>query len=138
MGWAMGFDRKWQRDIGYGVPAICDHPDCTEEIDRGLPYVCSGQQPHGGDHGCGLFFCGEHLSFSEFDDHGGMHPKNNGEARECDMCERCYNFEPPFQKKADTIGWMDHKLSHESWQKWRGENTALVIEMQKQVDLSDE
>ena len=24
MGWQVGYDSKWQRDIGYGVPAICD------------------------------------------------------------------------------------------------------------------
>ena len=29
MGWSIGYDEKWQRDIGYGVPAICDYPGCT-------------------------------------------------------------------------------------------------------------
>ena len=42
MGWAVGFDNNWNRDIGYGVPAICDFPGCGEEIDRGLGYVCGG------------------------------------------------------------------------------------------------
>ena len=60
MGWSVGYDSKWERDIGYGVPAICDHPGCNKEIDRGLGYVCGGE-PYGGEHGCGLFFCGEHL-----------------------------------------------------------------------------
>lgn len=42
MGWSIGFDSNWNRDIGYGVPAFCDHPGCTAEIDRGLAYVCGG------------------------------------------------------------------------------------------------
>ncbi len=53
MGWSIGSDGD--RDIGYGVPAECDHPDCTAEIDRGLSYVCGGD-PYGGEYGCGLFF----------------------------------------------------------------------------------
>ena len=60
MGWSIGFDSNWNRDIGYGVPAVCDHPKCNAEIHRGLAYVCGGQ-PYGGEKGCGLFFCYEHL-----------------------------------------------------------------------------
>ena len=41
MGWAIGYDGRWERDIGYGVPAVCDHPDCNVRIDRGLDYVCN-------------------------------------------------------------------------------------------------
>jgi hypothetical protein len=33
MGWSVG-EGKDGRDIGYGVPALCDHPDCSEQIDR--------------------------------------------------------------------------------------------------------
>lgn len=36
MGWSIGFDTRWKRDIGYGVPAECDHPTCGAQIDRGL------------------------------------------------------------------------------------------------------
>lgn len=50
MGWSIGYDNNWKRDIGYGVPATCDHPDCNEEIDRGLAYVC-GNEPRGGEDG---------------------------------------------------------------------------------------
>lgn len=39
MGWSIGFDEHWQRDIGYGVPATCDHPGCGAKIDRGLSFV---------------------------------------------------------------------------------------------------
>jgi hypothetical protein len=55
MSWALGFDGNWNRDIGYGVPSYCDHPKCSAKIDRGLAYVCCGQEPYGGD-GCGLYF----------------------------------------------------------------------------------
>lgn len=30
MGWSIGYDDKWFRDIGYGVPAYCDHPGYGE------------------------------------------------------------------------------------------------------------
>jgi hypothetical protein len=60
MGWAIGYDDNWDRDIGYGVPGECDAPGCHARIDRGLGYVCGGQ-PYGGEKGCGLFFCGKHL-----------------------------------------------------------------------------
>ena len=42
MGWSIGFDRRWNRDIGYGVPATCDQPGCGADIDRGLAFVCGG------------------------------------------------------------------------------------------------
>jgi len=50
MGWSIGFDSSWNRDIGYGVPAYCDHPKCSKKIDRGLSYVCGGE-PYGGGGG---------------------------------------------------------------------------------------
>jgi hypothetical protein len=48
MGWSIGYDSKWKRDIGYGVPAPCDLPGCDKEIDRGLAFVC-GTEPYGGE-----------------------------------------------------------------------------------------
>jgi hypothetical protein len=108
MGWSLGFDDKWKRDIGYGVPAYCDHPKCTAEIDRGLAHVCCEQQPYGGDRGCGLFFCGEHSDY---------------EGR----CPRCRASKPPYKKiAADHPDWIAHKLTDESWAKWRAENPAEV------------
>lgn len=51
------------REAGYGVEAECDHPDCTEQIDRGLGYLC-GNDPDGyrddSEPGCGRYFCGQH------------------------------------------------------------------------------
>jgi hypothetical protein len=102
MSWSIGFDRRWNRDIGYGVPAYCDHPRCHAEIDRGLAYVCGGE-PYGGDRGCGLYFCWEHLS-------GGTAVQR---------CSRCRNRKPPYAAKPDHPEWSRHKLTDESWQPWR-------------------
>ena len=114
MGWSIGYDEKWKRDIGYGVPSICDHPECNEEIDRGLSYVCGGE-PLGGDRGCGLYFCEKHLRlFSKL-------PQ---------LCERCGpKIRKPFNPKPDTKKFIDWKLTDESWQQWRDENPKEVAAM---------
>lgn len=109
MSWAVGYDSKWKRDIGYGVPSICDHPECGEAIDRGLAYVCGGE-PYSGEEGCGLFFCGWHMQL--------------GARRQ--QCERCTEEEPPFEPTPDTREWMEWKLADESWGRWRDENPAEV------------
>lgn len=114
MGWSIGYDSKWQRDIGYGVPAYCDHPGCTEQIDRGLSYVCGGE-PHGGDRGCGLYFCSKHLSLF---------------ARLPQLCERCApRKRAPFPAKPDHPDWMRWKLSDDSWRQWRKQNPEAVAQM---------
>ena len=95
MGWAVGYDQNWERDIGYGVPAYCDHPVCDAEIDRGLGCVCGGQ-PYGGDEGCGLYFCEKHLC-------------------SLGLCERCANDEKPFEPKPDHPDWIQHKATDPSW-----------------------
>lgn len=38
MSWVIGFDSNWNRDIGYGVLAFCDHPGCKKR-DRPRPVV---------------------------------------------------------------------------------------------------
>lgn len=52
------------REAGYTVEAECDYPDCTEDIDRGLDYLC-GDAPDGHrdpeEPGCGLYFCWTHM-----------------------------------------------------------------------------
>lgn len=52
------------REAGYAVDAVCDYPDCEEEIDRGLGYLC-GIAPDGWRDpkapGCGKYFCSAHL-----------------------------------------------------------------------------
>ncbi|MBR7792350.1 hypothetical protein KDM87_07030 [Undibacterium sp. FT147W] len=108
MSWSIGYDRHWNRDIGYGVPAICDHPECNEKIDRGLSYVCMSEEPHGGD-GCGLYFCWKHLTTCG--------------------CERCAAGDPPFQPKPDSSEWVEWKLTDESWAQWRAENPDEVAKL---------
>lgn len=105
MGWSIGYDSNWSRDIGYGVPAFCDHPRCKAKIDRGLSYVCGGE-PYGGEKGCGLYFCGAHSGGS--------------------LCSRCRNRKPAFTPKPDHPDWIRHKLTHESWGMWRAEHAAEV------------
>jgi hypothetical protein len=107
MGWSIGYDEKWKRDIGYGVPCKCDHPGCDAEIDRGLAFVCCDQQPHGGERGCGLYFCTDHQHMTE---------------KHHQLCERCLRGNPPFAAKPDVPEWIHHKLTDESWQQWRDEN----------------
>lgn len=109
MGWAVGYDERWQRDIGYGVPATCDHPKCGAEIDRGLSYVCAQQQPYGGERGCGLFFCGQHADGEGF-------------------CARCQRHRPPFDPTPDVPEWIEHKETDPSWADWRAERDRLTTE----------
>lgn len=116
MGWSIGYDYNWKRDIGYGVPCVCDHPDCDKEIDRGLAHVCCDQEPYGGDDGCGLFFCGEHLRHYRDDLDDDDWPP--------DKCERCAKGEDPFEPKPDIQAWIDWKETDPSWQQWRDERDA--------------
>lgn len=113
MGWSIGYDEDWQREIGYGVPAYCDHPGCNEEINRGLSYVCGGQ-PYGGEHGCGLYFCGKHLQY------------HNGHQ----ACERCVaDSDNPFEPKPEHPTWIAWKLTDESWKPWRDEHPDEVAQL---------
>jgi len=95
MGWSIGYDSNWKRDIGYGVPAWCDQPGCEKEIDRGLSYVC-GAEPYGGERGCGLYFCSKHLS-------------------SVSLCVNCELGRKPFELKPDHPDWVHHKATDPSW-----------------------
>lgn len=99
MGWSIGYDTRWGRDIGYGVPSTCDYPECGAKIDRGLGYVC-GAEHYGGEDGCGLFFCEHHL-------------QGDG------LCKRCARGNAPFTPKPDHPEWIDFKRTDASWAKWR-------------------
>lgn len=112
MGYGVYFrNGRW---AGYGVPAVCDHPGCGSEIDRGLGYIC-GEGPDS-DKGCGLFFCSSHLWFGTADD-------------DPQMCQRCCDDEPPFEPTADTPEWTAHMLRDESWERWRTDNPEQVAAM---------
>jgi hypothetical protein len=119
MSWAVGYDTRWGRDIGYGVPAICDRPACGAKIDRGLAYVCGGE-PYGGEHGCGLYFCGEHAA-----------------AGPGQLCDRCTAGQPPYEPTPDTAEWLNWKLTDESWAQWREENPEAVERARVVLDPAD-
>jgi hypothetical protein len=57
------------RRIGYGIWATCDKEGCKTKIDRGLSFVC-GDMHGGGEHGCGGYFCEDHLAVSPGTIHG--------------------------------------------------------------------
>jgi hypothetical protein len=110
MGWGLGYDDNWGRDIGYAVPAYCDHPGCNRKIDRGLSYVCGGE-PYGGENGCGLYFCGHHLTAAG------------------QKCACCANRRRPYKPTPDHPEWISHKLTDESWATWRDENPSEVARL---------
>jgi hypothetical protein len=62
-------------EAGYDVEAVCEEDGCTETIDRGLAYLC-GETPGGDEHGCGGYYCGNHLYMSLAEGVG-------------DLCGRC-------------------------------------------------
>jgi hypothetical protein len=107
MGYSIGYDSDLQRDIGYGVPTYCEHPECNQEIDRGMAFACGGDP----DSGCGRYFC---------EKHGGGY-----------KCERCAKSRQPFPVKQDHPQWMRWKLRDSSWRQWRAENKAKVQEMRE-------
>jgi hypothetical protein len=108
MGWSIGFDTNWNRDIGYGVPALCDFPGCGKKIIRGLSYVCGGE-PYGGERGCGLYFCEDHLIL------GSRLPQ---------LCIRCRTRRNPFNPTPDVAEWLSFKATDPSWKEWREKNVA--------------
>ncbi len=113
MSWAIGYDSNLKIDVGYGVPCECNHPDCNEQIDRGLSYVCGGDM-YGGERGCGQYYCSKHLGFNYEDDDS------------VQLCERCLADDKPFTSKPDTQEWILWKLCHKSWREWRNENPEEV------------
>jgi thermostable 8-oxoguanine DNA glycosylase len=78
------------REIGYGVPDVCNAEGCTKKIDRGLAYVCGGMH-EGGDWGCGKYICDDHAN-------AGLVP--GGEVvRLCDAC--CTKWEHWLERQAE-------------------------------------
>ena len=132
MGWSIGYDATWKRDIGYGVPAVCDYPGCGEPIDRGLAHVCCNQEMRGGEHGCGLFFCEKHHN----------HYRRAIDHRRAiyGLCERCAKNLEPFTPTPDVPEWIDWKLTHDSWAAWREENPDEVERLRaaRAADGADE
>lgn len=106
--WAIGYDEYWNRDIGYGVPGKCDHPECNEIIDRGIEHVCGGE-PYGGDSCCGLYFCKKHLKNTALSSGEEPYP----------ACARCTAGEAPFEPTPDTDEWIHYKETSSYWAGWR-------------------
>ena len=99
----------------YGVPAVCEHPGCSEEIDRGVTYAC-GDASLGV--GCGLFFCDEHLFMAGLNEEGAIVNWLEGE-RTVQLCDRCLNGEEPYPTKPDIPEWRHHQATDPSWAHWR-------------------
>lgn len=99
-----------ERHLGYGVKALCDHPDCTEVIDRGLGYLC-GSEPGGEEDGCGRYFCGMHLFGRKGDT-----PQ---------QCDRCAAGTEPWPMKPDLAGALeDMQWNTPEDEKWAVELSA--------------
>lgn len=116
---------------GYGVPAVCEQPECNEEIDRGIPYACGGE-PFS-EHGCDLYFCSKHKSnyigFNGFNER--CRHKNDCDCEFVELCDRCAKGKPSFPYKPETKEWMKHVLKDKSWKEWRDKNPKIVKEYKK-------
>lgn len=131
MGWSIGHDGG--RDIGYGVPAVCDHPRCNKRIDRGLSYVC-GSNPAGQPHGCGLYFCSSHLSWCDREEFKDQYcPRCRSYNDKSDEYKDKNPFFDPYKEKPDVREWNIHKLIDESWAKWREDEPDEVAELVKRI-----
>lgn len=111
MSWAVGEDRPRLRHIGYGVTALCDHPDCGKEIDRGLSFACSE---------CPLFFCAEHRWLNT---EGGY------------LCDQCAYGRPMFAPSPDAGEWVDHVLTDPSWTEFRKTEPMWTAEYRARASL---
>lgn len=118
------------RDIGYGVVATCDHPNCEEKIDRGMSYCCGGYFGDHADSGCYLYFCTKHQQMT----YVGEGKENDDSSEYVDLCERCANGKAPFTPKPDHPDWVWWKLNHSSWEKWRQENSKEVLALMRRLD----
>ena len=76
MGWGYGIARDG-REIGYVVDAVCDHPECTTEIDRGLGHLCGAMHDED-QYGCTKYFCSAHVSYYTHED-----------GTDCQVCDAC-------------------------------------------------
>lgn len=124
MGWSIGYDSNWERDVGYGVPAFCDQPKCDKDIDRGLANVCGGDV-YGGEYGCGLFFCGEHMYM-------GRKPRYSD--RYIQMCQRCFRYRSPYKPKPEHPEWINHILRDISWRTWCRDNPKKIEALKAQMN----
>jgi len=52
-------------EAGYGVIDTCHEENCEAGIDRGLGQLCGSTPGEADEHGCGWWFCDEHLYFGQ-------------------------------------------------------------------------
>lgn len=120
-----------ERWAGYGVPAECDWPDCTEMIDRGMGFKC---EDHGG---YVLMLDGEPISYSRFEDE----PDAEEEWTQtpgcglyfCEQHREDTTAHIAFRAKPDHPTWVNHMLTDESWADWRNDNPEKVAELREGV-----
>lgn len=116
---------------GYGVPAVCEYPDCNEEIDRGMSFAC-GDEPFS-ETGCDRYFCSKHKDnykgFNGFNER--CRHKNDCKCEFHFYCDRCAKGKNPFPYKPETKEWIEHVLTDESWEEWRKEEPEMVEEYKK-------
>lgn len=140
MSWVIGFSENQNRDVGYGILAICDHPECTAEIDRGLAYICCEDINHNAC--CGAFYCAEHRENYVYGDEIDDMEDEELEALNIDVesqevfdavengdIVRCRH--EPIQPNKENAAWLEHVLKDESWSQWREENPAKVTAYQE-------
>lgn len=137
MSWAIGFNKEQDRDVGYSVIAICDHPGCTAEITRGIGYVCCENINHRVS--CGAFLCEEHReNYVYGDEVEDLDPEDlealNIDVDDPEVQEAIEDGEivackhEHIEDKKEHAGWLDHCLTDATWETWRQENPKKVQE----------
>ncbi len=125
------------RHGGYGVPAVCEKPECDAQIDRGISYACGGE-PFS-EHGCDRYFCEKHRNYTCVtalgDEEHTCELEQEDDCEYKELCERCshrskeypYGREP-FDYKPETQRWLYHLVHDFSWAEWRRMNIEKVEE----------
>jgi len=87
MGWADCGSDSQGRPIGYAFEGVCDHPECSKALYRGVDAACGGM--HGADeYSCEGYFCWDHLEFVSVDCISGI----TG-AQVCLACKKMWDSE---------------------------------------------
>ncbi len=121
-----------QRWCGYGVPAACDYPKCSNKIDRGFSYAC-GEEP-GSELGCDRYFCDGHKIVQGFDeDNKPCKHKNDCDCRYVAVCARCSEGKDPFPYKPELRRWLEHVLTDKSWAAWRKSSKKMAEDYRQQL-----
>lgn len=147
MGYAVYFSSKNNRWQGYGVTAYCDHPDCKETIDRGMGYVCCGNQEH--SNSCGGFYCAKHESlcqlitedeFEDFEDDEVQEQLEHYGLAEMPLFDEDGYFyhcqHKPIEAK-EHPDWIKHVENDESWEEWRNNNPKALSLMKSQLFMGN-